>query len=116
MTTDAIRGSFVTTKARALTRFVVLPALLALATCSTAWAAVNPVLHDEGGFFKEETIQKANEQIGAINRTYHRDLQIDTFKTLPKDKVEAFSKMDGAAKNEFYNTWARDRAKNAAVN
>ena len=69
MTIDAIRGSFVTTKPRALTRVVVLPALLALASCSVAAAAVNPVIHDEGGFFKEETIQKANEQIAAINRT-----------------------------------------------
>src|SRR5262249_46836919 len=60
-------------------------------------AALEPGVRDEAGYFKPQTVQKANEEIKDLQRELHKDLLIETFKTVPADKVKAVRGMGRAA-------------------
>lgn len=95
-------------------RWIGLPLFLGLLAVSPLRAAA-PEIKDHANFFSSTAVGKANEEISAINRKYRKDLSIETFDTPPADQAEKYAQA-GRARDEFYNAWARDRAKNARVN
>ena len=74
-------------------RWIWLPLLFGLSLGSSAFAIV-PQVKDDGKFFSAEAIEKANRGIGEIERQFHSDLVIETFATVPADKVEQVKGMD----------------------
>ncbi len=65
---------------------------------------------DGGGFFSAGAITKANEALRALEKKSRHDVRIETFATVPKDKVEAVSKMDAKERETFFSNWLHDRA------
>jgi hypothetical protein len=77
--------------------------------------AAAPEVKDEAKFFSASAVEKANGEIAAINRKYRKDLLIETLESPPADQAEKFAK-PGRTRDEFYNAWARERARKARVN
>jgi uncharacterized membrane protein YgcG len=101
--------------ANRLGRWVGLALVLALAVASPAWAVV-PEVQDGGGFFKPETIAKANDALAEMGKKHNKDLLIETYATVPADKVEAVKGMDKEARTSFFQEWANSRARRRRVN
>jgi len=93
---------------------VVAPLWLALAITSPAFAVV-PEVQDGAGFFKPETIAKVNDQLAEIGKKHNFDLLIETYPTVPADKVAAVKEMDKEARDHFFQEWANSRAKRRRV-
>ena len=98
-----------------LARWVWLPLVLGLSLGSSAFAIV-PQVKDDGKFFSAEAVEKANRVIGEIEHQFHRDLVIETFATVPADKVDQVKGMDAKAREEFYHKWALERARSEQLN
>src|SRR3954464_16041904 len=79
-------------------------------------AALTAEVRDDAGFFKPETVKKANQEIKDLKHKTKKDLLVETFKTVPADKVEQVKNMDGPARNKFFLEWARSRARATEVN
>src|ERR1700687_2122828 len=78
-------------------------------------AALTPTVKDEASFFSPKAIQQANDGIRDIKDRFHKDLVVETFKTVPANKVDQVAKMDGQARNQFFEEWVRDRARQEGV-
>jgi len=89
--------------------------LLVLAAGSPALAVV-PEVQDGAGFFKPETIAKANDLLAEIGKKHDKDLLVETYPTVPADKVEAVKAMDKEARAKFFQEWANSRARRRRVN
>ncbi len=66
---------------------------------------------DGGSFFSADAIKKANESIKDIEKKTGHEIQIETYATVPADKVDAVSKMDKKGRDEFTHEWVTERAK-----
>jgi uncharacterized membrane protein YgcG len=107
--TSASRGSRLR-----LGRRLSLPVCLVLASTVPAWAVV-PEVQDGAGFFKPEAIAKANDELAEIGRRFRKDLLIETYATVPADKVEAVKAMDKEGRAKYFAEWANSRAKRRRV-
>src|SRR3984957_11763208 len=87
---------------------------LVAASAATAWAVV-PEVQDGGGFFKPETIAKVNDILASIGEKHHKDLLIETYATVPADKVESVKAMDKEGRTKFFQEWANSRARRRRV-
>jgi uncharacterized membrane protein YgcG len=96
-------------------RMLGLPLCLVLAVASPAWAVV-PEIQDGGGFFKPETIAKANDLLAEIGKKHDKDLLVETYATVPADKVAAVKAMEKDARSQFFQEWANSRARRRRVN
>jgi uncharacterized membrane protein YgcG len=96
-------------------RWVGLP-LLFLALAAAPALAVVPEVQDGAAFFKPETIAKANDALAEIGKKHHKDLLIETYATVPADKVEAVKAMDKEARGKFFQEWGNSRARRRMVN
>jgi uncharacterized membrane protein YgcG len=67
-------------------------------------------VHDEAGLFSAAAVEKANAAIAAMRRTEGEGLVVETFKTVPPDKVKAVRAMSRRAREEFFQRWAAERA------
>jgi len=67
-------------------RWLLLPAVLlsCLGLTAVAWASVAPVIKDDGKFFSEAAITKANAEIKKIAQDFDKDLLIETFPEIPE--------------------------------
>src|SRR5262249_12720612 len=91
--------------------WLLFPALLAgWLAAVPAWAGT-PEIRDEAGFFSAETVQKAKELVRQIKDRHHEDVDVETYKSPPADKLERVKAMDKGARREFYAEWARERAR-----
>jgi uncharacterized membrane protein YgcG len=88
---------------------------LALAFASPAFAVV-PEVQDRAGLFKPETIAKADDVLAEIGKKHNKDLLIETYPTVPPDKVEAVKAMDKSGRAKFFQEWANSRARRRRVN
>ena len=79
-------------------------------------SAVAPEIKDQGKFFSEEAVKKANKQIREIARKYEKDLLIETFATIPADQAARVKSMSNQEREKFFHNWAEDRAETAVVN
>jgi uncharacterized membrane protein YgcG len=77
---------------------------------------VAPEIKDEGHFFSEAAVKKANQQIHDIARDSGRDLLIETFASAPKDQVEKLKSMSREERSKFFRNWAQERIQVAVVN
>jgi hypothetical protein len=89
--------------------------LIGWLAAGTSAAALAPGVRDEAGYFKPQTVQKANEEIKDLQRELHKDLLIETFKTVPADKVKAVRGMGRATREDFFARWADERARAEGV-
>jgi hypothetical protein len=76
--------------------------------------ALTPGVHDEAGFFKPETIDAANKIISDIKQEDKKDLLVETFLQVPKDKEKEAADPD--KKTAFFKGWAVQRARDEQVN
>jgi uncharacterized membrane protein YgcG len=97
-----------------LGRRLLLPVCLVLASSVPAWAVV-PEVQDGAGFFKPEAIAKANDELADIGKRFRKDLLIETYATVPADKVEAVKAMDKEGRAKYFAEWANSRAKRRRV-
>jgi uncharacterized membrane protein YgcG len=98
----------------AVGRWVLIPLCLTFVAASPARAIV-PELQDGAAFFKPETIAKANDILAEIGKNHKKDLLIETYATVPADKVAAVKTMDKEAKAKFFQEWANSRARRRRV-
>src|SRR5262245_967894 len=66
---------------------------------------------DEGDFFKDSAIEKANQLIQEIKRDYHRDLLVHTLPSVPAADKERVEKMDSDARKQYFLDLAKREAK-----
>jgi uncharacterized membrane protein YgcG len=97
-----------------LGRWLGIPLFLALSAASPAWAVV-PEVQDGAGFFKPETIAKVNDALADIGKKHKKDLLIETYATVPPDKVAAVKAMDKEARTQFFQDWGNSRARRRRV-
>ncbi len=65
---------------------------------------------DGGSFFNADVLAQANQKIRAIEQKSGHEIRIETFATVPADKVEAVAKMDKSQRETFFKQWQHDRA------
>ena len=68
---------------------------------------------DEGSFFSAEAVKKAIQEIVATDQRYGKDLIVETIKEIPADRKKGYNP---AKRQEFFATWARERARAEKVN
>jgi uncharacterized membrane protein YgcG len=98
-------------------RLLALLALVAVLGAATAAArAVAPEIRDLGKFFSAEAVKKADADIREIARKHGLDLLIETYATVAADQVEKVKALEGKARAEFFDRWAKERAQERVVN
>ncbi len=78
--------------------------------------ALTPEVRDDAGFFKRETLTKADEIIKDIKKDKKKDLLIETFRSPPDAKEEEAKSTDHKEKDRFFSEWALERARANKVN
>jgi uncharacterized membrane protein YgcG len=76
--------------------------------------AVAPEIKDEGHFFSEAAVKKANQQIHDIARDFQRDLLIETYASAPKEQADKLKTPE--ERKKFFHNWALERIQATAVN
>jgi uncharacterized membrane protein YgcG len=77
----------------------------------TPAVALTPQVKDAAGFFKPETVQKANDVLLDIQRAYHKDVLIETVTSVPADKAKEVSGLFYRGRERFFTDWATQRAR-----
>lgn len=96
-------------------QWIVMPSLVS-AWLLTAGSAHARDVRDQAGLFSASGVQKADEIIREIKNRFHKDLVIETFKSVPPDKADQVKKMNREQRERFYDEWARERAQAERVN
>lgn len=65
---------------------------------------------DAGDFFSAAAVEKANSTIRDIEKKTGHEIRIETYATVPTEKVDEVAKMDKKQKDEFTHRWVNDRA------
>jgi uncharacterized membrane protein YgcG len=90
-------------------------AIVLLAFARPAFA-LSPEVRDGAGFFKPDTVEKADELIKNIKKKHKKDLLIETFSHVPAGDEKEASSSDPQEKNHFFTEWALRRARESQVN
>jgi uncharacterized membrane protein YgcG len=71
---------------------------------------------DHAGLFQGQAVQQADQAIREIQQKYHKDLVVETFASIPdKAKGEEVKGLSPEARNPFFETWAKERARELKV-
>jgi TPM domain len=97
-------------------RWICLWAVVVCTLFAGLAGAVAPTIHDEAKFFSPDALKKANEQIREIYAKYGKDFLIETFPSVPADKLEKVKTMESKEKAEYFHKLAVERAKERVVN
>jgi uncharacterized membrane protein YgcG len=89
-----------------LWRGVVAIAVVLVSVCMVH--ATGAGIQDTARFFSPEAVATAEQQIAAIQRTFGKDLRVETYATIPPDRVDQSTP---AQRQTFFATWAYQRAK-----
>jgi S1-C subfamily serine protease len=73
-------------------------------------------VRDEGKFFSDEAVQKANQAIALIAHRYGRDVLIETFASVPADDAEKVKAMDATERRKYFADWAQKRTQAVGIN
>jgi uncharacterized membrane protein YgcG len=93
-------------------RWVLVPALVAgWLTAAGPARAITPQVKDDASFFSPAAVKKADEVIREIKQRFNKDLVVETFKTVPANKVDQVKEMDQQARNRFFADWVAARAR-----
>jgi uncharacterized protein len=93
--------------------------LLAVAFALLAAApapALSPRIQDAAHVFSATAVDKADQVIRDIKDRDHKDLMIETFKTVPDGQADKVKHMDRSERERFFEEWARERARREGVN
>ncbi|HOJ53497.1 MAG TPA: TPM domain-containing protein [Phycisphaerae bacterium] len=82
--------------------------LIALLLPSAAALALQPRVKDDAGFFKPETVRRADQHINRIKQEYGRDFIVETFPEIPASLRDELARM---SREQFYQRWAGERVK-----
>ena len=74
--------------------------------------ATSAGIQDAAGFFRQEAIATAEQQIAAIRKKFGKDLRVETYASLPTDRADQYTP---EKRTEFFATWAYQRAKALGV-
>lgn len=97
-------------------RWAFLPGVLLLSLTGLVSAAGETAgVHDTAGYFSQAAVRQADDEITALQKQFQVDLLIDTVASVPPDKVNQVKAMKPAERNEFFLTWARERARAAKI-
>src|SRR5262249_29728126 len=94
-----------------IVRWLTLPLLLA-SWLANSGSALAVGVRDDGGFFKEETIRKAETMIDEIKDRHQLDVVVETFRKIPDDMKKDYNPEN---KSQFFEQWARDRARKSRL-
>ncbi|HBI43766.1 MAG TPA: hypothetical protein DDY78_13075 [Planctomycetales bacterium] len=86
----------------------------ALLACPGLAQALPPGVRDEAGFFKPETITAANKIISEIKQEDKKDVLIETFLHIPKDKEKDAA--NAGTNAAFFKAWAFQRVREEQLN
>jgi uncharacterized membrane protein YgcG len=73
-------------------------------------AVVLNEVRDPGGFFTKAAVEKANREIKEFKQRFGRDLVVESFKTVPPDRVKEVAGLDAAGRYRFFAAWVRARS------
>lgn len=65
-------------------------------------------IQDAAGFFSQDAIATAEQQIATIHKKFGKDLRVETYASLPRDRADQYT---AEKRNAFFATWAYQRAK-----
>ncbi len=85
---------------------------LALAACLVP-AGTRADVKDDGAFFKNDAVRKAEDEIKQIKQLYKKTVVVETYKAVPANKAKDVEKMSAADREKFFEGWAADRLKAA---
>ena len=90
--------------------FAVFPlaVTLLLSVAATAGAEVR----DAAGFFSEDAVRQATFDLREAKQKYGKELLVETFPTVPADMQSQLSQL---GKEQFFEQWARQRAREAKI-
>jgi hypothetical protein len=96
-----------------ITRLVLPLLAIVLALAARADSGLDAVVRDDAGFFKAETVKKANEQLKQIKAAHGKELVIETFASIPADRQPDWesAKDDKQQREEFFDKWLESRAR-----
>jgi hypothetical protein len=72
-------------------------------------------ISDGAGLFNAETTARAEKEIADIRRTYHRDLVVETVKSVPDADLKRVRGMNRREAAAYFAGWATERAQMAKV-
>ena len=78
-------------------------------------AGVSPTPHDEGGFFSAEALKAAVMSIKEIEEKHGLPILIETFKTVPEERVKGIDLLDVPAREKLFADWAQARLEQAQI-
>src|ERR1700681_3147313 len=76
---------------------------------------VRAQVKDDAGFFSAAAVSQANEIARDIKLSYGKDFKVETFRMVPPDRAAKFKTLAKAAKQDFFEAWAKSRAKALGV-
>lgn len=94
---------------RELVRNVLLMSVFG-AILSGAALPVQAAVRDDAGFFSHDAVEKANTRLAVLEKSFGKEVRIETFKTVPDGRGDEVAKMDKAARARYFEKWARDQA------
>jgi uncharacterized membrane protein YgcG len=77
--------------------------------------ALTPKVKDDGGFFSPDAVKRADQEIKEIKQRFNKDLVVETYATVPANKVEQVKKLDRNARRKFFADWVDQRARDQGV-
>src|SRR5689334_5979799 len=83
--------------------------LLTLLPATLARASASGVV-DNAGFFSPAAVEDANKRIAETEKTYGRQMRVETYSEIPADRRDGYSE---AGKRDFFQKWARELAEKA---
>lgn len=90
--------------------------LLGLALLTSGAVAQAADISDQAGFFSTEAVTKANQDIRDIEKKSGHEILIETHAAVPSAKVDAVANMDQKQRDQFYQNWVQERAKETKAN
>lgn len=97
-------------------RTLVYIALVGLLGFASRAHALTPEVRDGAGFFKPETVARANEIIKEVEQRYKKDLLVETVPHVPERERQEATSSDPHVKDRFFVDWADRRARDEGVN
>jgi uncharacterized membrane protein YgcG len=65
-------------------------------------------IQDAAGFFSQEAMATAEQQIAALQKKFGKDLRVETYASIPTDRADQYTP---EKRHAFFATWAYQRAK-----
>jgi hypothetical protein len=89
-------------------------AVLVAAIWLAGWSAITAQaseIKDDAGLFSPAAVKTATESLNELEKRDHLPVQIETYATIPADKLAEFNKLPKSEWHQFYHKWIQERAK-----